>query len=62
MESCQVCQDNSYSYEGAASCITCQEGRGANEDKTDCGKLINFHIYLNELNRSAKIGSSALLM
>ena len=39
MTKCEACTDNSYSYEGAVSCITCPVGTLVNEDKTYCGEL-----------------------
>ena len=42
MSQCTTCPDNSYSYEGASSCIPCAEGTAVNENKTFCGKMIPF--------------------
>ena len=39
MTKCEACTDNSYSYEGAVSCITCPVGTFVNEDNTYCGEL-----------------------
>ena len=47
MLQCTPCPDNSYSYEGASSCIPCAEGTAVNEDKTFCGKTYKMLYYIS---------------
>ena len=41
MSSCDSCDENSVSTAGASSCTACDAGTVANDDLTECGKLIN---------------------
>ena len=41
MSSCVSCDENSVSTAGAYSCTSCDAGTVANDDLTECGKLIN---------------------
>ena len=41
MSSCDSCDENSVSTAGASSCTACDAGTVANEDLTECGKLIS---------------------
>ena len=38
MENCELCDDNTISYEGAANCVECTQGT-ANLDHTACSKF-----------------------
>ena len=40
MSTCVSCDENSVSTAGASSCTACDAGTVANEDLTECGKLI----------------------
>ena len=41
MSSCVSCDENSVSTARASSCNACDAGTVANDDLTECGKLIN---------------------
>ena len=63
MLQCTPCSDNSYSYEGASSCIPCAEGTAVNEDKTFCGKItflfiIQFLLKIENLNCTLYLNKS----
>ena len=41
MSSCVSCDENTVSTARASSCTACDVGYVANDDLTECGKLIN---------------------
>ena len=40
MAECEQCPPNTYSTESSGLCAACSQGSQANEDRTQCGKIV----------------------